>query len=73
VGRSLFEVGGGAWNLPELKTSIARILDQNTTLNDLEVEHEFPNVGRKNLKLNARRLGDTFPLPRHVLLAIQEV
>jgi len=73
VGRSLFEVGGGAWNLPELKTSIARILDQNATLDDLEIEYEFPNVGRKSLRLNARRLGAAIPLPRHVLLAIQQI
>lgn len=73
VGRSLFETSGGAWNLPVLKESIELVLTQNLTLDDLVIENEFPNVGRKKLRLNARRLGDTVPLPRHILLAIQEV
>jgi len=73
LGRSLFEVGGGVWNLPDLKESIAGIIDQNTALDDLKVEREFPSVGLKNLRLNARRLGDTVARHRHVLLAIQEV
>ncbi len=73
AGKSLYEIDGGAWNLPELKNSLDVILYENSNVDDLEVEPEFLNVGRKKLLLNARRLGNAVPLTGRILLAMQEV
>lgn len=73
VGRSLYEIGGQAWNIATLRELLEEILPQNTTFDDFEMEREFPNVGRKKYVLNARRLGDAIPFPGRVLLAMQEV
>jgi len=72
IGQSLFEIDGGAWNLPKLKRSLEDILPENRAVDDLEVEQEFVNVGKKKFMLNAKRLGDAAPFPDHVLLAMQE-
>lgn len=73
AGHSLYEVGGGAWDNPKLKDALNTVLPENATLDDLEIEQNFANIGRKKFVLNARRLGNASPLPGHVLLAMQEV
>jgi two-component system CheB/CheR fusion protein len=73
VGRLLYEIAEGAWNLPELKASLEQILPKNVSFDDLEVELNLPNIGIKKFFLNARRLDDAVLFPGRMLLAIQEV
>lgn len=70
-GRRLYDLGNGQWDIPRLRTLLDELLPRNGSLDDFEVEHDFPDIGRKSLLLNARRL-------RHddaelVLLAIEDV
>ena len=37
------------------------------------MDHKFPNIGRKVLLLNARRLERQQDLPRMILLAMEDV
>jgi two-component system, cell cycle sensor histidine kinase and response regulator CckA len=70
-GRSVFEIGNGQWNIPELKNLLAGVLANGEACSDYLVEHEFPHIGRRSMLLNARRIADFWdPL---VLLAIEDV
>jgi PAS domain-containing protein len=40
---------------------------------DFEVDHEFPNIGRKTMLLNARRLYQESTIPETILLAIEDI
>jgi len=41
IGRPLYELGNGQWNIPELKKMMEEILPTNNPVLDYEVEHEF--------------------------------
>ena len=71
IGRSLYEIDHGAWNVPKLKGALDGILPENTTMDDLEIEQTFPKLGRRKLILNARQLSDVVPFPGRILLAVE--
>lgn len=69
----LYELGDGQWNIPLLRVSLESILAHDTPFEDLEVEHDFPRIGRKTMLLNGCRIvreAETVPL---ILLAIEDV
>jgi two-component system, chemotaxis family, CheB/CheR fusion protein len=55
-GSSVFALGEGAWNIPALRELLEQILPENRSFDDFELEHEFPGIGRRRLRLNARRV-----------------
>ncbi len=72
-GLSIYQIGNGTWNIPELKVLLEKILPKNSFMNDFAVEHDFPKVGRKQLHLNARRIYDESRQAHLILLAIEDV
>ena len=56
--RLIFELGNGLWDIPVLRTLLGNeeTLSKNSVFNDLEVEHEFPVIGRRVILLNSRKL-----------------
>ena len=56
VGKLLYELGEGQWNVPALRRMLGEILPKAARVEDLEVDHEFPRVGQRTLIVNARRL-----------------
>ena len=72
VGRFIYDLGDGQWDIPALRNLLEEIIPQNSTFDDFEVEHEFETIGRKTMLLNARR----FPPEGKwdlVLLAIADI
>ncbi len=55
-GRLLWELGGGHWDRPDIRTAMQELLAKDSSFEDLEVEQEFPGIGRRTIALNARRL-----------------
>jgi two-component system CheB/CheR fusion protein len=49
------------------------ILPRNSFFNDFEVTHDFPEIGRRTMLLNARRLELDDGAPPMILLAIEDV
>lgn len=50
------ELGKGEWNIPALDVLLTGILPKNTFFNGFEVNREFPNIGKKIMLLNGRRI-----------------
>ncbi len=71
--RPVFELGGGQWNIPQLKKLLSEILPKNEVFNDFEVEHDFPEIGRKTMLLNARGIMQQGEKKQMILLAIEDV
>lgn len=69
VGRHVYELGDGQWDLPELRALLEEILPKESSFDDFEMDREFQNIGRRVVLLNARRL-DHLNL---ILLAIRDV
>jgi two-component system, chemotaxis family, CheB/CheR fusion protein len=72
-GRLLYDLGNGQWNRPRLRELLGSALFKSEPFHDFEVEHEFPHIGRRTMRLNARRIPTRDPRRRTILLAIEDV
>ncbi len=52
----IYNLGNHQWDIPKLREVLERILPQKKTLDDFEVEHDFKDVGKLIMLLNARIL-----------------
>lgn len=73
LGKSLYELGNGQWNIDQLKTLLEQILPTNNPVLDFEVDHEFPHIGRKLMLLNAHRIELEGIFKDRILLAIEDI
>lgn len=67
--QSLYKLGNGQWNIPELKRLLEEILPEKKMVRDYEVEHIFETIGQRTMILNARQI-DTVQL---IILAIEDI
>jgi len=72
VGKLVYDLGNGQWNIPELRAMLAEILSRETHLSNFEVEHDFPAIGRKTMLLNGRPFRSPKTGGPLILLAIQD-
>lgn len=56
VGRPVYELCDGQWDIPELRRLLEQIVERNSAIEDCRVEHDFQRVGRRILRLKARRV-----------------
>jgi two-component sensor histidine kinase len=73
VGRKLYELGGGQWDIPELRALLETILHEPTTIEAFEVDRVFPTIGRRVVLLSARRVHRAGKDTKQILLAIEDV
>ncbi len=72
-GRFLYDLGNGEWNQPRLRERIGAALFRSEPFHDFEVEHEFPHIGRRVMRLNGRRIPFPHSERRMLLLSIEDV
>jgi two-component sensor histidine kinase len=73
VGRKLYELGNGRWDIPELRSLIETIFPERETIEAFEVNRVFPSIGRRVMLLNARKVYRAGSHTNQVLVAIQDV
>lgn len=56
IGRSLFELGNGQWNIPELRSLLMDVAPRSAAIIGYEVTHDFPQLGQRVMLVSARRL-----------------
>jgi two-component system CheB/CheR fusion protein len=71
--RPIFALGNGQWNIPALRALLEEILPKDTSFSDFKVEHDFPQIGRKVMLLNARRVTGEGKLTPLILLAFEDI
>jgi len=73
-GQLIYDLGAGQWNIPELRERLERVLQADPGFDDFLVERDFPRVGRKRMRLNARRvLFKGIERPALIALGIEDV
>src|SRR6266852_3005905 len=72
-GRLLYELGDGHWNIPKLRLLLEKIVPEHGVMEDYEVEHEFPAIGRRTMLLNARKVFYQGGSHNTILLGIEDV
>lgn len=69
VGKLLYELGNGQWNIPELKKLLEEILPEKKEVRDYEVTHSFETIGKKTIELNAKQVDSV----QWIILAMEDV
>lgn len=73
VDRSLFALGNGQWDIPALRHLLETLLSAHEEVRDLEVEHDFPHLGRRIMLVNARQVRDEEQAYGRILVAFEDV
>ncbi|MFA6505122.1 MAG: PAS domain S-box protein [Treponemataceae bacterium] len=73
VGQLIFDLGNKQWNIPRLRELLETILPQEASFDNYEVEHDFTNIGRRIMLLNARQIQRASGKERIILLAIEDI
>jgi PAS domain S-box-containing protein len=72
-GKVLYDLGNGQWDIPRLKELLVSILPTNNPVEDFEVEHDFPHIGKKLMLLNAHRIELEGQYKDQILIAIEDI
>ena len=76
-GRFLYELGNRQWSIPALREALRSVLagdhlTEKRELQSFEVEHEFPEIGRRTMVLNARRVWRDGRGAEKILVAMED-
>jgi two-component sensor histidine kinase len=72
-GQLLYELGDGQWDIPGLRILLERIVPEHGVMEDYEVDHQFPEIGRRTMLLNARKVFYEGNSHTTLLLGIEDV
>ena len=70
VGRKIYDLGNGQWNIPALRELLENILPQRQVMKGFVVEHVFPELGKRRMVLNARRIKTALGESELILFAL---
>jgi hypothetical protein len=73
IGRPLYELGDGEWNIPQLRLLLEQIIAEQGAMENYEVEHDFRVLGRRTMLLNAREVFCERASPANIFLSIEDV
>ena len=72
-GSLLYALGDGQWDIPELRVLLEKIIPEQGEIKGHEVEHEFPGVGQRTMRLNARQVFYEGGSHATILLSMEDV
>jgi two-component sensor histidine kinase len=72
-GRLFYALGDGQWDIPKLRVLLEKIIPEHGVMEDYEVEHEFPNLGHRIMRLDARQVFYEGGAETTILLGIEDV
>ena len=72
-GQLIYELGDGQWDIPELRLLLERIVPEHGVMDDYEVERQFPELGKRTMLLNARKVFYVGNSHTTLLLGIEDV
>jgi len=72
-GQLLYELGDGQWDIPALRVLLEKIVPEHGVMEDYEVEHQFPEIGKRTMLLNARKVFYEGNSHTTLLLGIEDV
>jgi PAS domain S-box-containing protein len=73
VGQLIYDLGNKQWDIPKLRELLETILPEKATFDNYEVEHDFTDIGRRIMLLNARQIERASGKERIILLAIEDI
>jgi chemotaxis protein methyltransferase CheR len=72
-GRLLYALGDGQWDIPALRVLLEKIIPEKGVMEGYEVEHEFPHLGHRTMRLNARQVFYADGANTTILLGMEDI
>jgi len=69
----IYDLGNRQWDIPKLRELLETILPKTTSFDNFEVEHDFPDIGKRIMLLNARKIFRETNHTHSILLAIEDI
>jgi len=69
IGRQVYDLGNGEWDIPELRRLLYEIIPKQKIVREYEVTHDFPNIGQRTMRVNARQIAEL----NRILLVITDI
>ncbi|NCO51527.1 MAG: response regulator [Deltaproteobacteria bacterium] len=73
LGNFIYDLGNRQWDIPNLRVLFEEILPRNSVFNGYEVDDEFPGIGRRTIRLNARQISRKNVGSRIILVAMEDI
>lgn len=72
-GECLYSIGGGQWDIPDLRTFLETVLPEEKSFDNYIVRYTSSKTGERIMELNARQILSDDPSSELILLAIEDV
>ena len=69
----IYDLGNRQWDIPKLRELLEHILPRATSFDNFEVVHDFPDIGKRIMLLNAREIYQKVNRTKFILLAIEDI
>ena len=71
LGRRFYELGNHQWDIPALRDLLENVLPGDRAFEDYVLKSDFPVIGHRRMRLNARRIVSETGEPQLILLAME--
>ena len=72
-GQLIYDLGNRQWDIPKLRELLEDILPKTTSFDNFEVEHNFPDIGKRIMLLNACRIYLEANHTKLIVLTIEDI
>src|SRR4030042_6866448 len=69
----IYDLGNRQWDIPKLRELLEDILPKTTSFDNFEVEHDFPDIGKRIMHLNACRIYLDSNRTKLIILTIEDI
>ncbi|MGE5472377.1 MAG: chemotaxis protein CheB [Bacteroidota bacterium] len=73
IGESIHDLGNRQWNIPALTELLETVLPRDRSFEGYIVDHDFPGIGRRRMRLNGRRIVGSAGQTQLILLAMDDI
>jgi len=72
-GQHIYDLGNRQWDIPRLRELLEEILPKTTSFDNFEVEHDFRDIGKRIMLLNACRIYLESNRTKLIVLTIKDI
>ncbi|HMG69081.1 MAG TPA: CheR family methyltransferase [Chitinophagaceae bacterium] len=72
-GLNFFEIANYQWDIPELRRRLSEVFSKEKNFEQFELQHVFPLLGERILRLSATRLNRDDPQRPRLLLVLEDI
>jgi len=72
-GQRIYDLGNHQWDIPKLRELLENVLPKTKSFDGFEVEHDFPDIGKRIMLLNACRIYLEANRTKLIILTIEDI